>query len=246
MEGRGSRARSAAHMGVMTIQELTRPLLRRTEATRSRITYTAVIDQNVSADFTFILPRAERTCPTGTEQAIPVVGVRRVIGGATEPWIDGDDLPEATNSMIQTALQAAIVREHRIAVQAGTLPVSVATVERFHLTDGAATVTDIRNAAQVADKMAGEDFASADSMALWIARNFVDSEDHGRQVAILQEKIDDQDDAVCECDPPINPQQQAQLEAIETLRVHGERVLQFRPGTTVVDQLLDLIDDVGR
>ncbi|MBG0738630.1 hypothetical protein IV500_04240 [Paeniglutamicibacter antarcticus] len=227
--------------------------LRNTIVTVSTIGYTSTIlsddGESGAASFLFPRPRSSRTCPDeGTGVVTPSVHFQADGTEARTIWIDGspNELPEEINTVIAGLANQATALEHRQAEAYKILPVPESVAERFRTIDPAATVEDIRAAEAASAGLSALDTnLSTDQIALWITRHFVSRETYNDKAAELESvfgELEEMTDAGCECGPAITDQEKATLDAVNDLRFRREWALEFRPGRTTMEKVVDLFE----
>lgn len=211
-----------------------------------------------SAAFTFPVPMKSRTCIDGRQgRAYPDVVVADPQGKAIHWHVGGRaQLPAIVNATVAEHFGKLVASEHAAAVRLRLEPVPEAVVEQFRGIDPDATVAEIRLADRARTSLIADLGIGSRSTALWIARNFVSNEDHQEAVADLEYEVSRQRDKVselqdtagrladCSCEKDMKESARATAleEAVELLRTHGAKVLEFRAGRDDVEKVIDLLD----
>lgn len=201
----------------------------------------------------FSMPRAERTCVDGYHgQAIPAVEVAASSTDIVRHWYFGGRaaLPESVNTEVELRVREAMAKEHEACGNAGTLPVAQEKVAVHRAVDPDVSVADIRRAMAIYDRMATETSSASTRTAIWIARNFVTNGEHEEAIA---QTIDEVTDDLSTKTPVkeedrdrfIRQEHEALQDALDKLRTSGAMILEFRPGTSELDKVLDYLADVA-
>ncbi|MCU6480482.1 hypothetical protein, partial [Arthrobacter sp. A2-55] len=203
--------------------------------------YATTLDSGHIVTVDWVMPYAHRVSDGGEVRPIRVTVERS--------GKDTKRMSPKIQAEIDTLVERIVKRENQAMARSGISPIHVADLARYRDEFGYGQVPLPR---LVESLHLEREYGLAMTAAWAIAEDYIPRDQHEealdfvrREVTDLESKLEDAEGAVAEIDEEAMKRAELITEAVEGLRIHGRTLLEFRPGNSTVEQVIDYLEEVA-